>query len=555
VEDNIVNGKPLVYLEYVSNYKVEDAGQVILLNCSNITVENQDLTNISVGIVLLGTEGSIISNNTVSNNSLFGIHLKSSSSNTISGNTVCYNDDDGIRLVSSRNSTISGNTVCYNDDDGIRLDSSCNSTITGNTICNNRLGGIGLFHSSNSTIAANNVCNNSGGITLSYSSNNNTITSNTFVNDGLFVYDSYQNRVEDNRVNSKPLVYLEDVSNYKVEDTGQVILVNCNNITVENLDLSDTYVGIGLWETEDSTISNNRVCNNSYGIDLFFSSNNTITGNTICNNYDDCIFLLYSSNNKIYLNNFINNSYNFYSEESTNIWNSKGKITYTHNGSTFTNYLGNYWSNYKEKYPDGEGIDGTGILDTPYSINSDKDNYPLMEPWENYFIYPVVSPEKVEINTKVEAGETVIHYENRSFWKESDLLKILENKEEFESTMIENFNEDLSKYCKKREYAADVEFEEARKLTVFKCEVHNAITKSDNMYRATFIWLLRPLGLDFIDDNFEKTKDGLSREGTINNIPTNISLIFPPQKSVYAAWQHPIGHCHAHVWWIVYVFE
>jgi|GEM_PF-1261920 len=66
-------------------------------------------------------------------------------------------------------------------------------------------------------------------------------------------------------------------------------------------------------------------------------------------------------------------------DPSTNLWNSAGKINYTHKGKTYTNYLGNYWTDY-------EGIDanGDGIGDTPYSIDSDKDKYPLMEPWENY---------------------------------------------------------------------------------------------------------------------------------------------------------------------------
>ncbi|MDH5364451.1 MAG: PKD domain-containing protein, partial [Dehalococcoidia bacterium] len=40
----------------------------------------------------------------------------------------------------------------------------------------------------------------------------------------------------------------------------------------------------------------------------------------------------------------------------------------------------------------GSDANGDGIGDTPYSIDSDKDNYPLMEPFENYQIGPVNQP-------------------------------------------------------------------------------------------------------------------------------------------------------------------
>jgi len=336
VENNTVNGKPLVYLVDTSDSEVTDAGQVILVNCSNVTVENLDLSNTCVGIELCKTNDSIISNNTVSNNNMYGIILWDSGNSTLTGNNVSNNGEGGIYLINS--------------------------------------------------------CSN------------NNIIDNTFVNNGLFSWLFLSNTVKGNTVNGKPLVYLEDTSDTEVTDAGQVILVNCNNITVENLDLSNTCVGIGLYKTHDSIISNNTVSNNMRGIHLIDSCNSIITGNNVSNNGEVGI-RRESNNNKFYLNNFINNSLSVGSSSTSNILNSTEQITYTYNGSTYTNYMRNYWSDYKDKYPDAKETADCGIWDTPYSMpyRPDSDNYPLMLPWENY-----LSPTEPYTKTDVGVNSTII---------------------------------------------------------------------------------------------------------------------------------------------------
>lgn len=146
---------------------------------------------------------------------------------------------------------------------------------------------------------------------------------------------------------------------------------------------------------------------------------------------------------------------------------------------------------------------------------------------------------------------TIIHYQKQSFWNESEFFGILENREGFKTALIQDFNEKISRYGERGEYAvgADVEFDETKKATVLKCDVHDAITKSDDSYRATFIWLLGPLGLDFIDDKFKESKEGLLWDGEDDGIATSITIELPPQETVYEAWKHPVGHRHGHVWW------
>ncbi|RCV64848.1 CASH domain-dontaining protein [Methanophagales archaeon] len=404
----------------------------IALFASSINaITDNDISENDHAIDLYSSGSNTITNNNVHNNS-YGIRLDESSGNNITDNTVSSNNYDGVRFQYSDNNKIARNTVSNNHDGGgfnLRYYSN-NNTISGNTVSNNRYG-IRLYEFSNNNTITGNTLNNSDGIELKCS-NVTTITSNTFLNGALFVSRSSKNKVEGNIVNGKPLVYLEDTSDTLVSDAGQVILVNCTNITVENLDLSDIKVGVELWKTENSSISNNKISNNSYGICICYSSNNNIVDNIVRNNYDgidlDKSGNNYVSGNKIsnnkyginlenscnntftsnnissnnrcgiafdaesngsiiYLNNFINNYDTVSSFYSSNIWNSTEEIAYVYNGTTHKSYLGNYWADYEEKYPDADEINSTGIWAVPYSIDMDSDFYPLTMRFENYVFF------------------------------------------------------------------------------------------------------------------------------------------------------------------------
>jgi len=400
VTGNLVNGKPLVYLEDVSGYVVGDAGQVILVACNNVTVENLNLSHTSIGVELWETNNTIISGNNITANNWAGIEFLSSSNNGVSRNNVAVNKMYGIYVESSSinnnmsgnnvtankmygiyvesssiNNNMSGNNVTANNFVGIELDSS-NNSVGGNNIKNNTAG-IYLVSSSNNSVNGNNVTANSIGIYLYSSSNNNSVSGNSFANDGLSVWDSYGNVVTGNLVNGKPLIYLEDVSGRVVGDAGQVILVACNNVTVENLNLSHTSIGVELLETNNTIISGNNITNNLYGIELLSSSNNGVSRNNVTANSIG-IYLYSSSSNTIYHNNFINNTRQAYSSNSTNVWDDGYPSG------------GNFWSDYNGTdvhggpYQNETGSDGIG--DTPYSIDvNNKDNYPLMQPWSPYY--------------------------------------------------------------------------------------------------------------------------------------------------------------------------
>jgi parallel beta-helix repeat protein len=381
---------------------------LILEGRENVTIRNMTIVPFFTSSCIYAESSS---NNFILDNKLlgdwrYGSGLKlSGSNNTISGNI-------GPSLfISGNNNTISGNnmTDTYENDGGIFLSYSNNSRIIGNNIEGSDVGGIELDSCSNNIVSGNNITGNGrycgGGISILGSSSGNIISGNTLYDNGLIVRSS-GNFVVDNLVNGKPLVYLENVSDYSVEDCGQVVLVNCNRIRVENLNLSHVNIGVELWQTNNTTISRNNITNNDEGVNtgigegtgiwLYASSNNNISGNNMANNgYGIClesssnnntidennisnnfcdIWLYNSSNNSIYHNNFVNNYYHDVQAGNANFWDDGYPSG------------GNYWSDYTDvdlyAGPSQDLLGSDGIWDHPYQLGeNNQDNYPLVSLW------------------------------------------------------------------------------------------------------------------------------------------------------------------------------
>ena len=415
---NTVNGKTIQYLVNEDGIVIDstwNVGYLGLINCTDVLVKDLALDNYNgQGILLAHSTNSRVENVNISNNSFSGIML-SYSSNIGLTNNVAFNNVNGIELDYSSSCSLIENTVSNNDLYGIQLHSSNDNTLQGNIALNNTLG-IHLLKSPSNTLAGNTMLGNE---------RNFSVRGNQFA-------DFMQNIDTSNAVNGKPVQYLVNRKGLVIDstwDVGYLGVVDCENMVVKGLSLNDNEQGVLLAYSSDSRIENTTARHNLHGLVLVGSSNNTLNNNLLLENYGHGINLYssshnilinnicsnngigasyngsgiqllecygntlranvvsnndrgvqfsYSDSNAIYHNNFLYNTYNIISIESNNTYNSPEKMTYAYNGNGYTSHLGNYWSDYV-----GGDVDGDGIGDNPYTIDSDIDNYPLMGAFEN----------------------------------------------------------------------------------------------------------------------------------------------------------------------------
>ena len=114
-DSNLVNGKPIYYLKNQTSGTIPaGAGQIIIANCSDILIENQDMNNCYAGVLVFSSNNLRIKNVAISN-STYGIHLIDSDNNVISDNMLIENAY-GIYLSDSNNNSINRNVFLNNNE-------------------------------------------------------------------------------------------------------------------------------------------------------------------------------------------------------------------------------------------------------------------------------------------------------------------------------------------------------------------------------------------------------------------------------------------------------
>ncbi len=214
--------------------------------------------------------------------------------------------------------------------------------------------GIQINNIGNITITDNIINNYLTGINILFFSNNNTITNNTFFNFGLTLW-GYNNLIYNNTVNGKPLVYLESASDKIIDYAGQVILIDCTNVTIDNLELSIVDIGIQLYECTNCYVKSNVLSSNAIGVFFINSTSNTISSNIFLNNWIGLLFI-FGENNNISGNHFENDLLNVVLQSSNNNLFSKNNFIFNRTYLLYrvrknifsidsdNKWKGNYWN-------------------------------------------------------------------------------------------------------------------------------------------------------------------------------------------------------------------
>lgn len=267
--------------------------------------------------------------------------------------------------------------------DTIEIDAA-NVTISGFKITNCQVA-IGVSYSASGLrILNNDIVNNYAGIFLDKKVYDIIISNNKIALNGLGVGENLLNSI---------------ISNNTFTENGLALsIVNSKNIRVFDNKIANNSIGILLESVSNVSINHNDIIANTndyqstgsggFGIQFRINCNNCRVYENNLNNNIFGIYIVntelgvlssYGFKNQVFLNNFLNNIQSAFVEKTLSYL-TDGNVV---NGTTAVSWdngtIGNYWSDYKTKYPNATEIGMSGIGNMKFMIDENNiDNYPLI---------------------------------------------------------------------------------------------------------------------------------------------------------------------------------
>ena len=305
---------------YVENLKIGKSLDLIGTGPDNTTIDGSDTYHVVlveadyVNLSGFKIRRSCFRNDDPTGHYCSGVHLLSSF-NRVFDNNLTENYHGVYIGEESSNNHIFSNIGYENNDSIVRIHGGGDNLIYNNTSMSIHVG-------------------------IAVSGYNNRIFNNSMNGDGIFTYNSIEERLSNeidtsNTVNGKPIYYWKE-ENSKIipEGAGQIILQNCYDIMIQDQELLLVNVGISIDSSSKILINNNRIAGAIYGIWIDDSNDIQIMNNLITQNYNEGILITGSDEVLIY-NNRIHDNF-FMSAWIT----SSEHVTVVENNFTNNSYLG-----------------------------------------------------------------------------------------------------------------------------------------------------------------------------------------------------------------------
>ncbi len=288
----------------------------------NVSVSSFNVRNCVTGVLLVRCRYAFLRNVSMAGNAYnfadYSLHGNDiDASNTVDGKPIYYWVDQHSKQVPA-------------DAGHVALINCTNIVVQDLTLTKNGQG-ISVKRSSGILVENLNVSGNWDGVYIDASSSKNmvvncTVSDNLFM--GIYVSASWETTIINNRISENKY--------------GVFLSESANTNTIMNNTIEENENGLYLFGETDKIVSSNVVRANTF-------SNNVVG-----------VSLLFSKDNIIYHNNFVNNSKQAKAFHGADMWDYNGE--------------GNYWSDY-----DGEDLNADGVGETPYLVDDDsRDSHPLM---------------------------------------------------------------------------------------------------------------------------------------------------------------------------------
>lgn len=367
VENNIVNGKPLVYIQGYRPPAMRnggtipsEAGQIIIVNSTHIELDEYTISETAIGILVAYSSFISVTNSELTHNKANGVKFYEVDHSIISDNNISLNGHYGTYLMYCDNLSITGNTWDDNYGYGLYLYVTDNSDVIANSATGHTWDGFRLYYSDGNVLKDNGLSENlDDGISASVSDDNVFENNTVYLTGGTgFEFTSVENTtIKDNRI------FASYVNGIYLEDSNELVIV-------DNTILASRYNGILLYSTIRANISWNTVAfSGTDGIDLYLAShNNTVHDNLLIQNAMYGI-LTDRGDGEIPEDNEI--------KENTLVLNNRGN-TQVYDDGTDNSYSNNYFSDWTT--PD---TNNDNVVDNPYIIDgssSNQDTTPVTSP-------------------------------------------------------------------------------------------------------------------------------------------------------------------------------